>query len=261
MLPTLQFFGQTVTMYGLMIILGLVIGITIMVLRSRKYSIKAEDALFAAFFGCIGLFVGAKVLFLIISIPELIQHRRIIAANPSLLYHFLMSGYIFYGGLLGAILAIYLYCKKYRINNLQMLDLAAPSIPIIHGFGRVGCFFAGCCYGIHYNGPGHVIFEKSIAAPNNVALLPVQLMESGINFLAGTLLLIYAIPLRRPGKIIGLYITYYAILRFAMEFFRGDIVRGLFFGISTSQWISLLLLPIGLWLFLGQKQNKQHQVT
>lgn len=261
MLPTLQIFGQTITMYGLMIILGLFIGITILVLRSKKYGIKPEDALFAALFGCIGLFLGAKVLHLIISIPELIRYRKIIAANPVLLYQLLLSGYIFYGGLIGAFLGIYLYCKKYHISHYQMLDLTTPSLPIIHSFGRIGCFFAGCCYGIPYQGPGHIMFEQSFAAPNHVALFPVQLLESGINLLAGILLLIYGKTPRKLGQIFGLYITYYALFRFLIEYLRGDLNRGFFLGFSTSQWISLLLLPMGLLLLLKSKISKHSPVT
>lgn len=253
MLPTIQIFGNTITMYGLMIVFGLIAGVSILVLRSKNYFIKTEDALFAAIFGCIGLFIGAKVLFLLLSIPELIQHRKILASNPLLLMKYIMSGYIFYGGLIGALLAIFLYCKRYGINYIRMLDLAAPSIPIIHGFGRIGCLFAGCCYGIPYQGPFQIIFEHSIAAPNHVALLPVQLIESGLNFFVGIVLLIYATPLLKPGRVIGLYIVYYSLLRFIMEYFRGDIVRGFFHGFSTSQWISLFLLPIGIWLIFDQK--------
>lgn len=256
MLPTFQLFGRTITMYGLMIAIGLVVGISILVLRSKKYLIKQEDALFAAFFGCIGLFLGAKILYLFLSIPEFYLHRKILAANPSILYHYILGGYIFYGGLIGAIIAIYIYCMKFKVNFVGMLDLTAPSIPIIHGFGRIGCFFAGCCYGIPFEGPGHVIFENSLAAPNQVALLPTQLIESGINFIAGVLLLIYALPLRKPGRIIGLYLIYYALLRFGMEFLRGDLVRGFLFSISTSQWISLLLFPIGIWLAIGYNPFK-----
>ncbi|HWT77146.1 MAG TPA: prolipoprotein diacylglyceryl transferase [Mobilitalea sp.] len=255
MLPTIHIFGRTIAMYGLMIAIGLIVGILIMVLRSKKYCILREDALFSSFFGCIGLFLGAKLLFLVTMIPVFLLHWETLTANPSLLMSFLLGGYIFYGGLIGAVIGIYIYCRAFHTDFVRILDLTAPSIPIIHGFGRIGCFFAGCCYGIEYSGPGKVIFQQSISAPNHVSLLPIQLVESGINFLAGILLIIYAKPSRKPGRITGIYIIYYAVLRFVVEFFRGDIVRGFFFGLSTSQWISVLLLPVGIWMIAGLKAN------
>lgn len=251
MLPFIHIFGRTIAMYGLMIAIGLILGIGLMVLRSPRYMIPREDALFSSFFACIGLFLGAKILYLLISIPDLFRHYEVIIRNPFLLLSLILGGYIFYGGLIGATLGFYLYCRRYELNTLRMLDLAAPSIPFIHGFGRLGCFFAGCCYGIPYKGIGNVIFHNSIAAPNEVALLPVQLVESGINFIAAFLLFAYAKPSRKSGKVIGAYIIYYSLLRFLMEFFRGDGVRGFLFHISTSQWISLFILPVGVLLFIG----------
>lgn len=253
MLPFIHIFGRTIAMYGLLIATGLVLGISLLVYRSKKYLIPREDALFTSLFACIGLFIGAKLLYLILEAPDIIRHLDVFIQKPELLLSLLRGGYIFYGGLIGALSGIYIYCRKYKLSTLRMLDLAAPSIPLIHGFGRLGCFFAGCCYGIHYTGPGNVIFKHSIAAPKDIPLLPVQLIESGINFMAAILLLAYAKPSRKPGRTMGIYIIYYALLRFIMEFFRGDGVRGFLFGVSTSQWISLFLLPVGIWSYTGIK--------
>jgi phosphatidylglycerol:prolipoprotein diacylglycerol transferase len=209
-----------------------------------------EDVLFSSFFAGIGLFLGAKLLYILTILPELITYRQSFITNPAMLLPILTKGFVFYGGLLGAVIGYYLYCRNYHIKTLPLLDLIAPSIPIIHGFGRLGCYFAGCCYGIPYQGPYHLIFHQSISAPNEVPLFPTQLLESGFNFLAGILLLIYAKPTRKSGNVLGLYIIYYAAMRFSLEFLRGDAVRGVLLGISTSQWISLALIPVGIWLFI-----------
>ncbi len=206
-----------------------------------------------SFFAGLGLFVGAKLLYIITIFPKLIKFRNHFFDNPALLIPILSGGFVFYGGLIGAVLGYYLYCRKYHIVSLKMLDLISPSIPIIHGFGRLGCNFAGCCYGISYNGPFHVIFHHSFSAPNEVTLFPIQLLESGTNFLAGILLLIYAKPTRKPGNVLGYYIIYYAVMRFLLEYMRGDVARGLFLGISTSQWISLAFIPIGIYFIRAIK--------
>jgi phosphatidylglycerol:prolipoprotein diacylglycerol transferase len=124
----------------------------------------------------------------------------------------------------------------------------------MHSFGRIGCFFAGCCYGIKYQGPFSITFLDSIAGPNHVALFPIQLLESFINVLVSIFLIFYSKKDRLPGKIFGIYLMLYSLIRFFLEFLRGDIIRGKLFGITTSQWISLLLFPIGYYCYkLGRK--------
>lgn len=250
MLPTIVVLGREISLYGLMGVIGIFFGVIAAIYRRKIYNINKEDVIFSSCYAGIGLLIGAKLLFIITIIPDLIKHKDILIANPKLLLHILAGGLVFYGGLIGAFLGFYVYSKQYKINFINLLDLIAPSIPLIHGFGRIGCFTAGCCYGIEYDGLFHVIFEQSQVAPNGVALLPVQLISSGINFLGCIALFIYARKRRKPGKVIGVYLIFYSIFRFILEFFRGDVARGIFFGVSTSQWISLALIPIGLWLYL-----------
>ncbi len=249
MLPTITFFGKTIAMYGLMILLGIGIGIILAVKRSDRYQISRQDVLFSSCYGVIGLVIGAKLLFIVTIVPSLLRNQALWLSDISMISPLLSGGFVFYGGLLGALLGYYIYCRQYHIRFICLLDLIAPSVPIIHGFGRIGCFFAGCCYGLPYRGPLHIIFHKSTIAPNNLALLPIQLIESGFNFLAGFGLLYYAGRKPGQGKLIGVYLIYYAIFRFLIEFFRGDGARGIIYSLSISQWISLLLLPFGIWLY------------
>ena len=255
MMPTVQIFGRTIAMYGLMIVIGLLTGMAIALLRSKKSNLLTEDVLFASCFAGIGLLIGAKLLYIITIVPKLIHYHKVFYANPQLFLALLEGGFVFYGGLIGALAGYYLYCKIFKVKPLLMLDFIAPSVPIIHAFGRLGCNFAGCCYGISYDGPGHVLFHHSVSAPNNLALFPTQLTESMLNFTAGILLLFYARHPRKPGNVLGIYLIYYSIMRFLLEFLRGDVSRGLFLKLSTSQWISLALLPIGLWLIKYSMQK------
>ena len=112
---------------------------------------------------------------------------------------------------------------------------------------------------MHYDGPFHIIFKNSTVAPNGIPLFPIQLVESILNISAGIIILIYTRKPRRQGQAIGIYIIYYSIMRFILEFFRGDAARGIALNISTSQWISIILLPIGLYLFLNIKLKKVQQ--
>jgi phosphatidylglycerol:prolipoprotein diacylglycerol transferase len=240
-------------MYGLMIACGLIAGISIAVIRADRSGLKKEDVLFASFFGCIGLLIGAKLLYILTNIPGLIIHWNQFIRKPAYYLPYLSDGYVFYGGLIGAVAALFFYCRKFHISYLGILDHMIPSIPVIHGFGRLGCFFAGCCYGIPYNGPGHIIFRHSFFAPKDISLFPTQVLEAAINFSAFIFLILYARSERKPGNVTGIYLLYYSVMRFLLEFLRGDIIRGSFLGLSTSQWISLALIPFGIYLISRYK--------
>ncbi len=257
MLPTISIFGKTIAMYGLMIVIGIFIGVAIAIFRHKKYSISKDDVMFSSCYAGIGLIVGAKLLYIITIIPILIRNWSIIIADIQILLQVLSGGFVFYGGLFGAVIGYYIYSRQYKLDFMELIDLIAPSIPIIHGIGRIGCFFAGCCYGQHYDGPFHIIFRNSTAAPNGIPLFPIQLVESICNLAAGIVLLIYARRIRKPGRVTGIYIVYYSIMRFLLEFLRGDISRGIIFNLSTSQIISIFLLPLGLYLIIGYKAKRK----
>lgn len=131
-----------------------------------------------------------------------------------------------------------------------------PSVLLFHMFGRLGCFFAGCCYGREAN--WGVVFMHSLNAPNGVPLIPVQLFEAAFNLLMLVAILIIRPERKRQGLLLPLYLIAYAIGRFILEFFRGDMGRGIFL-FSTSQWISLFVLPIGIALLVWiLRQNGHH---
>ncbi|MCI9273020.1 MAG: prolipoprotein diacylglyceryl transferase [Clostridiales bacterium] len=255
-LPYIDLFGFRVATYGLLILVGAILGIVVALLRAKRYHQKKEDVLFCALFAGIGVAVGAKLLYLVTILPDLIQNWNTLMADPAYLTSIITGGFVFYGGLIGAVLMLLVYCKRYKIDTLSILDLFAPAIPLIHAIGRLGCFSAGCCYGRPAEPPWGMLFPNSVAGPQDVPLLPVQLYESVLNLLlfAGLLLLSHKVTKR--GALIGCYLISYAAIRFVLEFFRYDYVRGFLFGISTSQWISILLLPLGLLLVALPKNSR-----
>ena len=130
-----------------------------------------------------------------------------------------------------------------------MIDSMAPEVPLAHAFGRIGCFMAGCCYGLPCNSKFAVIFPKESVGLSGVKLFPVQLLSSLGNIIIFIILFIYSKKDRSRGKVSGLYIILYGIGRFLVEFLRYDDVRGHFLYFSTSQWISILLVPLGVMLY------------
>lgn len=248
MLPMIKFLHFNIALYGLCIVIGIFAGVYIAIIRRRPYAIAKDDVIFASCYAGIGLIIGAKLLYIITLIPAIVYNIDEFIKEPSTVLLLFTGGFVYYGGLLGAGIGCYTYCKQYKLKPNAFYDLFAPSIPLMHGFGRIGCFMAGCCYGIHYEGPLHVVFSQSLGAPNGIPLFPIQLVESLINFILFFILIYYNRKPRIVGRVIGIYLISYGCIRFILEFLRGDIMRGVYF-ISTSQWISLLIIPCGIFCF------------
>ncbi|MGI6142148.1 MAG: prolipoprotein diacylglyceryl transferase [Caldicoprobacterales bacterium] len=244
MLPEIYILGQRIALYALMIVLGITAGIlTALVLNKEKLIIN-EDIIFAYLFGAIGAVAGGKILYLITEMPRIITNFKYFLNNPEYFQLLLSGGFVFYGSLIGGLLMVYLYCRKYNVSIPALSMLMIPTIPLIHSFGRIGCFFAGCCYGIEYDGIASITFNNSPVAPNGVPLFPVQLLESFINLIIFIILIYYRRRARSHKNLIALYLILYSVARFVLELLRGDTVRGFIFGLSTSQWISLLIIVI-----------------
>ena len=146
------------------------------------------------------------------------------------------SGIVFYGGMLFFLLAVDLGIRRFVLyKRASSWGLTALIIPLFHGFARIGCYFGRCCYGIVADGAfcSH-FFEHR---------LPVQLIESGFNFLLFVaLLLLFYYRKQSRGKLVRVYLWAYAAFRFVVEFFRADAVRGGFGSLSFSQWVSVCVL-------------------
>lgn len=231
-------------MYGLMIIIGCTLGISFAYFRKSSFSLKKDDILYCAIFAGIGTLIGSKLLYIITIIPNIVSSWDNILENPSLLLSIIPYGFVFYGGLIGALLGILFYTKRYKISTINMAEHLIPSIPLIHSIGRIGCFCAGCCYGIPYAKPIGLEFNNSPVAPHNISLFPVQLLESGLNLILFFILYKFSKKQRPKGTILAFYLISYAAIRFFIEFLRFDYERGFLLGISTSQWISILILAV-----------------
>lgn len=232
-----------------------------------RYGMAKEDVLYGSVYAGIGLLIGSKLLYFITKLPALIRgFDKVVNAFhedawQTLLFlaNFSFGGLVFYGGLIGALLGVLRYCKRFSVPFVPYLDIYAPLIPFVHGVGRIGCFCAGCCYGIEYHGPGHVWFPHNdlVSGLDAVPRFPVQLLEAAMNFVMCILLFYLSRKGRlKNGRIMGIYLIYYAFARFGLEMLRGDKMRGSVSIFSTSQLISLILLPVGVILLRGKWLQK-----
>lgn len=257
MLPTINIFGFEVASYGLIIFIGIIIGGIIAIQYFSKFNeLKKDDVLFAILYAVIGVGIGAKLLYILTNIPFLIENYQTLDLWDTLMQMF-KGGFVFYGGLLGGILGVYIYAKQFKIPFKSLLLTLLPVVPLIHAIGRIGCLCAGCCYGMEYDGFGAIVFHNSVLAPNNVPLFPMQIVEAICNLIIFIILLCTYKKFLGTYKTLGLYLILYSIVRFILEFFRGDLIRGIYFSLSTSQWISIILLIFGIAIFIYEWRNKK----
>ncbi len=222
----------------------------------KKYRSLAPHDELCFLFGLIGMFIGAKTLSLLCVFPEFISELKYAFTETELfIKKYLLSGFVFYGGLYGALLGVFVYAKSAKCSFSELLSMMFPVVPMIHAFGRLGCFCTGCCYGIQSEHFG-ICFSHSEIAPNGIPLFPVQLCEAVLEFALFAVLLAMMLRHAHGFKMLGLYLTVYGAFRFAFEFLRGDSARGFIGVLSVSQVISIVTVAWGIFLLLKSRKQK-----
>jgi phosphatidylglycerol:prolipoprotein diacylglycerol transferase len=254
-LPLGRFGTFTVGTYGLFYAVGFLLALRLAVHYARKEGIDAARVVDLGILGLLAGFVGAKLLLYLIDARYYLTH-------PIEMLHSLRSAGVFYGGLALAVLAGVVYVRRHRMPLAKTADLSAPSLALGQAIGRIGCFFAGCCYGRTCDLPWGVTFRDARAAeltgvPLGVPLHPTQLYHAAADlFIFGVT--VWLMRRRRfPGQVFWVYVLLYAILRALVEAWRGDVARGMFFDgrVSTSQLLSIpaAILAIVMLRHLGRK--------
>ena len=230
----------TIYMYGLMVAIGFASALFLCNYRGKKRGLS-EDTIFGIFLcALIGGMVGCRLLYYIVELPAIME-------DPSILWDF-KNGYVVYGGIIGGIVTSYVYCRIKKENFISYFDLVMPAVSMAQGFGRIGCFCAGCCYGRETHAWYGITFTHSDFAPNGVSLIPTQLISSAGDFLICGVLLWYASKNPKPGRVAAGYLVLYGVGRFLIEFLRND-YRGSIGIFSTSQIISFGIVALGIALY------------
>ena len=248
MINDIQIGPLTLHMYGIMIAIGYVSALFICEKRAKKRDMNT-DVLYGIFWcAVIGGALGSKILYYTVNIKDVI-------ADPSIILNF-QNGWVVYGGIIGGVLASFLYCKIKKVDFVAYLDLVLPAVAFAQGCGRIGCFFAGCCYGRETTSPLGITYWQSDFAPNGVKLVPTQIYSSIGDFAMAFLLMAYAKKEPAKGRAAAGYCILYSIGRFVIEIFRND-YRGEYGPFSTSQLISVFILAIGIVMYVvaGRKRE------
>jgi len=250
----LPLFGTThltLPAYGVIFALGALAAWSWFVARARRLELPQEPVFNLAFYTLLAGLFGAKLTLILVDLPYYL-------ANPADILGTIRSAGVLMGGVFAGAAAFVLYARKQKLPLWELADAIAAPLALAQGIGRLGCFAAGCCYGVASDSWCAVRFTSAAAhdqtgVPLMTPLLPVQLIEFAFD-LALALVLTFAWR-RRPrpaGTVLWIYFVIYGAGRATLEHWRGDSVRGLWLGgmVSTSQLFSLAAVAIGLFFLI-----------
>lgn len=239
--PYFSIFGYSIPSYGEIIVLGVIVSNALAYLYKRK-TLNFDDLILIEAYALLGAILGGKLFYVLVNFENLDFEKL---SDLNYLKSLITSGFVFLGGLLGAMLTEVLGCKLHKIKLQEYLPLLAVFVPLVHAFGRLGCFMAGCCYGVPCNGVLSVTYHQSAIAPNDTPLLAIQLIEAFVLIMIS--MTIYVLNRYQNFRVhaFAYYLIMYSIARIAIENYRyDDGQRGIYFYLSTSQWLSILIIMV-----------------
>lgn len=232
-----------ISAYTLLRIVAILFALVFAIAKRKAFGLSLFEVFGAVAFTVFGVIVGAKALYIA---GQVIMHGSENAfwtwSNWSAM---VKAGGVLYGSLFGAIGMIFLFAKIFERKATDILALGSIAFFGVNFFCRIGCYLAGCCYGVQM--------------PNG-QLFPYQMAEAVVCALIFIVFLVWEPEKNHKKLMIPLSLVLYAALRFVLEFFRGDESRGIWF-LSTSQWISLLILPAGLILLRYMKKQRTQRAV
>ena len=237
--------GVTIYSYGVLLAAAYLLGLQFALMRARHRGLDGQRVMDLGIWIIISALLGAKLLLLVVDFRQF-------TANPRDLLGLARSGGVFYGGLIGAVTVALVYLRRHKMPLWTTTDVFAPGIALGHIVGRLGCLLAGCCFGRQTSVPWAITFTDpaamaNVGTPLGVPLHPTQLYEAGAEALILAFLLVFERRGRPfPGRTFWSYMLLYGVSRFIVEFYRGDSRGMVFDALSTSQFVSVLLVPLSI---------------
>ena len=242
--------------YGVLVAVAFLSALWLAARLSRQAGLNADAVTNLGIYCALAAIGGAKLMMFLIDIPYYTQHPGEIFSLGTL-----QAGGVFYGGLIAALVVAVWYMRKTRLPGWKTADVFAPAIALGHGVGRIGCFSAGCCWGVECHRPWAVTFTNPVAhdlvgVPLHLPIHPTQLYEAFAEFAIFAFLYWRSRKPHGDGGIIGAYLMLYSTARFTVEFFRvheqGNVLGG---ALDASQWISAGLFLLGAACLWRQRRN------
>lgn len=232
--------------YSLCIAIGLLVCVYVAAYcRRNQYDYTNRFILVYGFITLSCMCVGSKVLYVLTRLPDLLENFTYRGLADEILF----GGFVFYGGLFGGIVGVVVTAALLDTNRLKLMDYSAPLFALFHGFGRIGCFLGGCCYGVPWK------YGVAMKDMPDISRFPIQLLESIFEFIMFAVLIRHDQGSYKDRNLMLTYVLAYSIMRFFAEFLRDDSIRGIWFwGLSTSQIISIISMIICLIMYGNNKK-------
>ncbi len=235
--------------YGVMVAAGIFLGASLFLREGRKKGIDPQVLGDVIIYAVISGVIFSRLFYAAVSWSEFKD-------DPAEILFVWRGGFVYWGALLGGIAGAWFCSKRKGLPFLEVLDLAAPFIPLAHAVGRIGCFSAGCCYGKECHLPWAIVVKDPRSlSPLGIPLHPVQLYSSLVNFFIFLVLYFFFSKRKKfSGELILEYVVIYGACRFFLEFFRGDPRPMVTASISYNQLIALVLSILSLVVVLYRRR-------
>jgi phosphatidylglycerol---prolipoprotein diacylglyceryl transferase len=240
--PILFTFGSfSLYTYGLFLALGFMAAVWFSKRNARFYDIKPDDISDLFFVVMVCGILGARLLYVLINIEEF-------QSNLLDIVKIWKGGLVFFGGFIGGVAGSVVLIRMKKLSFFKTADSISPGVALGHAIGRLGCFFAGCCYGRQCDLPFAVKFtHPDSLAPLHMFLHPTQIYMAASNLALFFVLVWIQKHKRFHGMVFLSYVMIYSVFRFIIEFFRGDFRGDFFFDFfSMSQGIGVVVFFIAL---------------
>jgi phosphatidylglycerol---prolipoprotein diacylglyceryl transferase len=255
MYPILAQFGSIkIYSYGFCIMLGALAAYFYALKQGKKNNISQDTISEMALLIIFAAYAGGKVFLWFEDINYYLSH-------PAKMFALSGSGFVFYGSFIFCIIGLLIFFKIKKIKPAPMFDILAVSTALVHGFGKVGCLLAGCCHGKVCPPQFGIMYHNNLsqANPLHTPLYPVQLYDAFFILCAALFLIWYNKRKKFNGELMLWYIFIYGTARFFTEFLRGDEERGFVYGLSNSQWVSIVLLIVSITLYVRLASTKHRK--
>ncbi|HOX26761.1 MAG TPA: prolipoprotein diacylglyceryl transferase [Candidatus Krumholzibacteria bacterium] len=228
--------------FGFLLAVSFAVGIWFAVRRGRRAGVAVETIYDLSFVILVSSLIGVRAAYVV-------THLSQFAGHPWRVFAFNEGGLTLYGGLVLAIAASWVFCRRRRLPFLRAADLMLPSVALGIGITRIGCYLGGCCFGQPCDLPWAVHFPSGAPATDlfgSAGVHPAQLYSSAGGFLIFGLLLWWERRSARLGETLGRFLLLYGLQRFLVDFVRYyEPSQRLLFGWSNNQWFSLGFAAVG----------------
>lgn len=241
---SLEIYITRFPIYLTFIIISIVVNYLFVMYFAKKKNIDKNLIVTSIIYEIFGIIIGGKLFTLFLSIGKV---------EDLSFFNFLKLGFTSYGGLIGGLLLLFIFIIQFKLNKLEMLGVYIVPVPIMYSISKLGCLFAGCCYGKPYSGVFNIKYINSETISSNVTLFPIQLLET-ITFFISFIYIAYCyLKDENLNKVIGKCFVICGILKFIGEFFRAS-----YNGILTSvnQQISIIFILIGILFYIRKSKEK-----